>query len=92
MAEKRTRLTVDLPLDLVKKADELVQRGVSRSRNRLILQALQTYIERVEQEWIDAQFAAMEEDEPYKRLALEIAQEFEHADWEALHTPVSDEK
>lgn len=92
MAEKRTRLTVDLPVELVKKADEWVQRGVSRSRNHLILQAVEAYIQQVEQQWIDTQFAEMECDEQYQKLALEIAQEFEQADWEALHAPTSDEK
>jgi len=84
VTEERTRLTVDLPKVLVERADALVRRGVARSRNRLIIQAMEAYLERLEEAQIDAQFAEMERDERYRRLSLEIAQEFERSDWEAF--------
>jgi predicted transcriptional regulator len=82
-AQTRTRLSIDLPTELVKQADTLVARGVARSRNRLILQAIETYLKHLEETHIEAQFAKMEHDERYRSLSLQIAGEFEHADWEA---------
>jgi Arc/MetJ-type ribon-helix-helix transcriptional regulator len=84
VTEERTRLTVDLPKALVKKADALVRRGAARSRNRLIAQAVEAYLKQLEEAQIDAQFAEMEHDERYRKLSLEIAREFERSDWEAL--------
>lgn len=83
-SEERTRLTVDLPKALVEQADTLVRRGLSRSRNRLIIQALEAYLKELEEDLIDAQFAEMEHDERYHRLCLKITEEFERSDWEAL--------
>ena len=83
-SEGRTRLTVDLPKALVEKADALVRGGAARSRNRLIAQAVEAYLKQLEEAWIDAQFAEMEHDERYRKLSLEIFQEFERSDWEAL--------
>lgn len=82
--EERTRLTVDLPKALVKQADTLVRRGVARSRNRLIAQAVEAYLKWLEEAWIDAQFAEMEHDERYIEEQFQLAREFEHSDWEAL--------
>jgi len=82
--EERTRLTVDLPKALVERADALVRRGAARSRNRLILQAVEVYLKQLEEALIDAQFAEMEHDERYRELSLEVAQRFERSDWEAL--------
>jgi predicted transcriptional regulator len=82
--EERTRLTVDLPKDLVERADTIVGRGVVRSRNRLIIQAVEAYIKQLEEAALDAQFAEMEHDERYHKLSLRIAREFERAGWEAL--------
>lgn len=84
VSEERTRLTVDLPKALVEKADALVKRGTARSRNRLIAQAVEAYLKRLEEAWIDAQFAEMERDERYRGLCLKITEEFERSDWEAL--------
>lgn len=80
----RTRLTVDLPKTLVEQADALVHCGAVRSRNRLIIQAVEAYLKRLEEARIDAQFAEMEHDERYRNLSFQIAQEFERSDWEAL--------
>lgn len=84
MARERTRLTVDLPKALVERADALVRRGAARSRNRLIVQAIEAYLKQLEEALIDAQFAEMEHDERYIAEQLRLAQEFERSDWEAL--------
>ena len=84
MKSTKTRLTVDLPRELVKWADTAVERGAARSRNQLITQAIDVYLHSLEEAEIDAQFKAMAEDKPYRELALQITQELEHSDWEAF--------
>ena len=81
---EQTRLTVDLPKAFVEQADALVRRGVARSRNRLIHQAVEVYLKQLEEASIDAQFAEMEHDQRYCDLSLKITSEFERSDWEAL--------
>ena len=84
MTGKKTRLTVDLPRELVEGADTAVERGAARSRNQLIAHAIEAYLHRLGEAEIDARFEAMAQDEPYQRLALELTQELERSDWEAL--------
>ena len=84
MKATKTRLTVDLPGELVKSADTAVERGAARSRNQLITQAIDAYLHSLEEVEIDARFKAMAEDEAYQKLALRMTQELEHSDWEAL--------
>ncbi len=83
MKGAKTRLTVDLPGELVKWADMAVERGAARSRNQLITQAIDVYLHRLEEAEIDARFKTMAEDEAYQRLALQVTQELENSDWEA---------
>jgi hypothetical protein len=61
----------------VEQADALVRRGVARSRNRLIHQAVEEYLKQLEEASIDARFAEMEHDERYCDLSLKLACEFE---------------
>ncbi len=84
MKTTKTRLTVDLPRELVKRADTAVEQGAARSRNQLITQAIEACLHRLEEAEIDARFAAMAEDEAYQGLALQLTQEFERSDWEAF--------
>lgn len=84
MNEARVRLTVDLPRELVQRADAAVAQGSARSRNRLIAHALETYLRQLAEAEADAQFAAMSTDEAYQELALEITAEFAGPDREAL--------
>lgn len=82
--QTRVRLTVDLPEELVEQATVAVKRGAARSRNQLIAQALEAYLRELQESQIDAQFAEMAEDEKYRALALQVTQEFERSDREAL--------
>ena len=84
MKAAKTRLTVDLPGELVKWADTAVERGAARSRNQLITQAIDVYLHSLEEAEIDARFKAMAEDREYQELALRMTQELEHSDWEAF--------
>ena len=82
--KEQTQVSVDLPKAFVEQADALVRRGVARSRNRLIHQAVEAYLKQLEEASIDAQFAEMEHDERYCDLSLRTACEFERSDWEAF--------
>lgn len=84
ITKEQTRLTVDLPKAFVEQADALVRRGVARSRNRLIHQAVEAYLKQLEEASIDARFAEMEHDQRYCDLSLKLACEFERSDWEAF--------
>ena len=84
ISRKRFRTTIDLPENLLERADAVVKQGMARSRNALVEKALTHYLDGLEQKWIDEQFAAMEHDERYKALNLQMMEEFEESDWEAL--------
>ena len=84
MKSTKTRLTVDLPKELVKWADSAVQQGAARSRNQLITQAIDVYLKSLEEADIDARFKAMSDDETYQKMTLQLTQELERSDWEAL--------
>lgn len=83
---KRVRTTVDLPPVLLARAQQLVDENVVRSRNALITTALEYFLDRLEREAVDAQFAAIADDEEYRTLNLALVEEFASSDWEALET------
>jgi Arc/MetJ-type ribon-helix-helix transcriptional regulator len=84
MAEPTIRTTVTLPASLLTAADGLVRSGRGRSRSDLLARALAREVERLERERLDAEFAAMADDDDFQREAVSIAAEFSAADWEAL--------
>jgi hypothetical protein len=69
---------------LADEIQEAVRQGLAKSQNSLILQAIQVYLSRLQDAWIDAQFAQMAQDKEAQSLHLQVAREFEKADWEAL--------
>jgi len=84
--EERVRTSLDLPQGLQERIRQAVQRGVAKSQNALIVQAVEEYLAQLEQDLIDAQFAEMEHDEGYQALNRQIEGEFARSDWEALQT------
>ena len=84
MKATKTRLTVNLPRELVKLADTAVERGAARSRNQLITRAIEVYLHNLEEAEIDARFKTMAEDGAYQKLALHLIQELDHSDWETF--------
>ena len=84
--EERVRTSLDLPQGLRERIRQAVQRGVARSQNALIVQAVEEYLAQLERDWIDAQFAEMEHDKGYQVLNRQIEREFARSDWEALQT------
>ena len=78
------RTTVELPVFLAEQADDAVRRKVARNRNALIIQALEEFLERLQQQQIDKQIAQMAYDQEYQNLQLEMVEEYEQTGWEAL--------
>ena len=81
---KRARTTIDLPESLLQRSKQALGWGAARSRNALIEQALKEYLDKLERERIDGQFARMAHDEKYQAVNIQIAEDFEKADWEAF--------
>ncbi|MBW2106819.1 MAG: hypothetical protein DRG35_06235 [Deltaproteobacteria bacterium] len=86
---ERVRTTIDIPQRLWERLKATIKNRDIKSQNTFLIQALEAYLEQLEEAWIDQEFARMESDEIYKSLNLQIADEFAHSDWEALQ---SDEK
>ncbi len=84
MSQQSIRTTVDIPLQLLKKADEAVGQSVAESRDALILKALEEFLVRYEQQKIDEQIAQMALDQEYQNIQREMVQEYEQAGWGAL--------
>jgi metal-responsive CopG/Arc/MetJ family transcriptional regulator len=83
IVHERQRTTIDLSRKLLERSTRAVRRGAARSRNALMEAALAEYLDRLERAWIDEEFAAMAQDERYRELNLQIAEEFAQSDWEA---------
>lgn len=81
---KRVRTTIDLPPALLARTQNLVDKGAVRSRNALIIAALEHFLDYLERQAIDAQFATMADDKDYHSLNLTLTEEFAASDWETL--------
>lgn len=78
------RTTVTLPVDLMDRTQEILDRGIAPSRNALIVTAVERFLAELERQEIDRQFAAMADDAAYQALSEETAASFRDSDWEAL--------
>lgn len=81
--QEKVRTTVDLPSTVKERIEQALERGAAKSQNALIVRAVEQFLEDLERAWVDAQFAAMADDEDYQALQLRIAEEFAPADWES---------
>jgi metal-responsive CopG/Arc/MetJ family transcriptional regulator len=81
---KRVRTTVDLSESLLQRTKQVLSLGVAQSRNALIEHALIEYLDNLDREKIDEEFAEMGHDQRYQALNVQIAKEFENAAWEAF--------
>ena len=84
MKKKRIRTTIDIPIELSERINKALHKKCAPNRNALLIQALQRYLEYLEQEEIDAQIAQMAADPEYQELHDQLAKEYELAGWEAL--------
>jgi len=84
MSQQTIQTTVDIPLLLLRKADEAVGQKIAKNRNALILRALEEFLGQWEQQKIDEQIARMALDLEYQNLQRKMVEEYEQAGWEAL--------
>lgn len=84
LAEFETvRTTLTLPVDLVKRSQHFIDGGTIPSRNALIVTALERFLLELERQEIDRQFEAMAEDETYRAINQQMADDFAESDWDA---------
>ena len=86
MPVRRVRTTIALPVDLLEAMDAIVRGGVAESRNAFLERAIRLQLAASRRAGIDAEFARMATDPLYQDEAVQIAEEFAEADWEALRT------
>jgi hypothetical protein len=72
----RVRTTVDLPRELLVRSRSVVDRGLVKNQNTLFTAALADYLDQLDQQAIDRQFAEMESDTPYQELNMQLLNEF----------------
>jgi metal-responsive CopG/Arc/MetJ family transcriptional regulator len=81
-----TRTTITLPTRLLERVNAAIDGGLLPNRNVAIAAALETYLDEMERQEIDRQFAAVAGDAAYRQLNEELAEAFADADWQALLT------
>lgn len=86
MPVRKVRTTVALSADLLAEMDAIVQNGEADSRNDFLERVLRNHLAAARRAAVDAAFAEMANDRVYQREALQIAEEFAEADWEAFRT------
>jgi metal-responsive CopG/Arc/MetJ family transcriptional regulator len=84
MPARRVRTTVALAADLLAEMDAMVGRGAADSRNAFLERAIRKQLAASRRTAIDAEFAQMANDSTYQKEAIQVAEEFAEADWEAL--------
>ncbi|PKO24076.1 MAG: hypothetical protein CVU38_00375 [Chloroflexi bacterium HGW-Chloroflexi-1] len=70
---EKVRTTVDLPVPTRDRIQAAVEHGAARSQNALIVQAIERFLQAVERQWLDAQFAAMAEGKRHPPLSQRCA-------------------
>ena len=78
------RTTVTIPASLMQRSQHFLDQGIVPNRNALVVAALEHFLEELERQEIDRQFAAMAEDIEYQVLNEQMAESFGASDWEAL--------
>jgi len=80
---ERVRTTVDLPKELLDRSRSVVDRKLAKNQNALFTAALAEYLDQLDQQAIDKQFAEMARDTDYQDLNLHLLNEFAGADRQA---------
>lgn len=84
MTGKKTRMTMELPEDLLTEVDTCVLEGKVRSRDDFFEKAALAELAVLRRDAIDAEISLMATDTAYQEEATRIAQELAAADWEAF--------
>jgi metal-responsive CopG/Arc/MetJ family transcriptional regulator len=79
----RVRTTVDLPRDLLDRSRSVVDRGLAKNQSTLFTAAIADYLDQIDQQAIDSQFATMASDDSYQELNLHLLNEFAGNDKQA---------
>jgi len=83
---ERVRTTIDIPQHLWERVKAAIKNREMKSQNAFIIQALEVYLEQLEEAWIDEEFARMKNDKKHKAVNLQMVEEFAHSDWEAFQS------
>jgi metal-responsive CopG/Arc/MetJ family transcriptional regulator len=86
MPARKLRTTVALSGDLLEEVDTLVRQGEAESRNDFLEKALRNQLAAFRRAALDAEFAEMASDRTYQGEAVQVAEDFAEADWEAWRT------
>ncbi|NJK57485.1 MAG: ribbon-helix-helix protein, CopG family [Pleurocapsa sp. SU_5_0] len=76
------RTTITIPDALAAEADALIGRGGITTRNQLIVEAIENWVELKKEESIDDEFSLMANDSDYVAETLAIESEFAQSDLE----------
>lgn len=79
------RTTVTIPTRLIQRSQRFLDLGIVPNRNAFVVAAMERFVEQLEREEIDRQFAEMAEDVEYQALDEEVVESFRFTDWEALN-------
>jgi metal-responsive CopG/Arc/MetJ family transcriptional regulator len=86
MPVRKARNTIALPEDLLDAIDAEVRQGHARNREEFFKEAIVNQVASFRHASVDRQFAGMAADNAYRKEAVQIAEEFSAADWEALQS------
>ena len=78
------RTTITLPATLLQRTQAVVDSGRVPNRNALMVTAIEQFLQDLEREEIDRQFAAMADDLAFQAEQIALAESFADSDWEAL--------
>jgi metal-responsive CopG/Arc/MetJ family transcriptional regulator len=81
---RKVRTTITISERLLDRSQYFIDSGVAANRTALIELALDKFLDELERQEIDRQFAAMADDKSYQELNESLAEEFAESDWEAL--------
>jgi len=74
-------MVISLPFELLERTERLVERGLADNRDSLLRTAIEKFIDELEERSsIDAELAAMAEDEDFQALNRQVAAEFAASD------------
>lgn len=78
------RTTVTLPVTLMQRSQQFVDKGIVPNRNALVVAALERFLAELERAEIDRQFAVMADDDEYQAFSTQMTEAFADSDWEAF--------
>ncbi len=84
------QMTLDLPSTIHDRLRRAMARGVAESEDALVSQAIEEFLDSLDREWIDEQFAAMASDPSYQALQCDLVGEFAALDeetWRMIEPP-----